>query len=149
MGAGCERQKLAHWEVWKSGGVQVGAAETPRTLLSERGEIPTFPHDPRGSELTYFGAEAALGRAEGGERRGEGEQREQQAAGARRGARHVREGAGAAGSAARPKPGARSATPRAPLSRAGNEFGFLERCPSGEEEEEVLEEVLEAEEVRR
>lgn len=65
-------------------------------------------------ELTYFGAEAALGRAEGGERSGEREQGEQQTAGGPWGGRHGPrpfEQPGRAGSAAGPKPWGRAATP--------------------------------------
>lgn len=79
------------------GTLQAGAAETPRALLSEWGLSPRRPpgSPPRRArlragpeELTYFGAEAALGRAEGGERGGEREQGEQQTAGGSWGERH-------------------------------------------------------------
>lgn len=88
-------------------------------------------------ELTYFGAEAALGRAQGGERGGEREHREQQTAGGRWGGRHGPRPSGqsgCAGSLSGPKPwDLAPPLPRAPLSSEGTEFGFLECCPLGDE----------------
>lgn len=118
----------------KEGILQAGAAETSRALRSHWG----WPlGDPRASllgsttraglqELTYFGAEAALGRAEGDER----EQGEQQTAGGQWGRRHGPRPCGLTGRAAPrrgPSPAVAPPRPRAPLSSGGTEFGFLER----------------------
>lgn len=102
--------------------LQAGAAETPRTLLSVRmgavalgtpGLASAAGAAPgRAGELTYFGAEAALGRAEGGERGGERKQGEQQTAGGSWRGRHGPRPSGQpglAGSAA--GPWGRAATP--------------------------------------
>lgn len=106
----------------KEGILQAGATGTPRARRSEGGfplETPGLASSaarpqagPEG--LTYFGAEVALGRAEGGERGGEREQGEQQAAGGPWGGRHGPRPSGQtgrAGSAAGPKPWGRAATP--------------------------------------
>lgn len=80
----------------KEGVLQAGANETSRALLPEGGCPLGDPGLASAAarlragpeELTYFGAEAALGRAEGGERGGQSEQGEQQAAGGPCGGRH-------------------------------------------------------------
>lgn len=126
-GAGWGRQKLDRLgslelrrERKGRGLLRAGAAETPSALLSK--EVAQHPRlaSPAGAtagragELTYFGAEAALGRAEGGERGGESEQGEQQTAGGPWGRRHgPRPSRQPAVRAPRrgPKPWGRAATP--------------------------------------
>lgn len=151
-GAGWGRQKLDRLgslemrrESKRRGLLLPGAAKPPSLLLSKEDpvllETPGLPPRrarlPAGpGELTYFGAEAALGRAEGGERGGEREQGEQQTAGGPWGRRHgPRPSRQPAVQAPRRGPqalGSRRHSLGSPLSSVGTEFGFLERCPLGD-----------------